>query len=128
MMNQSEILAMRNAQEATMQDKCTIYPFSSWIMNSAGDQTDKNFGTAVETVCGFEPTFLQNRNGMTQGEYVETVDFEATIRLPWSVEVKPLDEILITERFGADFDGKRYEVVKAEAIGISAKRVMVSAK
>ena len=128
MMNQSEISAMRNAQEATMQDKCTIYPFSSWVMNSAGDQTAKNFGTSVETVCGFEPTFLQNRSGKTQGEYVETVDFEATIRLPWSVEVKPLDEILITERFGQEFDGKRYEVVKAEAIGISAKRVMVSVK
>jgi hypothetical protein len=127
-MNQSEILAMRNAQEAAMQDYCTIYPFSSWKMNSAGDQTDKNFGTEFDTKCGFEPTFLQNRRGKAQGEYLETIDFDAVIRLPWSIEIKPLDEILITERFGQEFGGKRYEVVKAEAIGISAKRVMVSAK
>lgn len=128
MMNQSEILAMRNAQEATMQDYCTVYPFTSWKMNSAGDQTDKNFGVEFDTVCGFEPTFLQNRRGKAQGEYLETIDFDAVIRLPWNIEIKPLDEILITERFGTDFDGKRYEVIKAEAIGISAKRVMVSAK
>ena len=128
MLTQSEIDAMRIVQIDAMMDKCEIYPFLSWKMNKEGDQTDKNFGTMFETVCGLEPTFLQSKGGAVKTEYIENIQYDAVIRLPWNVEIKPMDEIVITERFMTEIDGKRYEVTKAEAAGVSGKRVMVTAK
>lgn len=126
MFNQSDLAALRDTQQIHMMDKCIIYPFLNWDKDDRGSSKGKIFDDPVESICGLEMGLSQAKN--YQGENYEVIEADAVLRLPWDIEIKPKDEVLIIERFGSTVSEEmRYEVVKYPSIGVSGLQVLLKA-
>ena len=121
--SKTEVARMRAVQTAHMADACLIYRMTGKVKDSRGIYVEA-FAEAEPSVCGAE---LQPAASSDSGK-VAIVGIDAVLRLPAGIEVKPGDEIELTERFGEAITPQRYEVDRYINAGISGGRAYLKAK
>ncbi len=125
MFSDTERAELRKAQEGHMMDRCRVYRFERWERDSRGT-AQKVFSETVETVCGLKTTLSERRVGAQ--ESYRQIEADAVLRLPARVEIKPMDEVEVFERFGEAVDAPhRYEVLQFERAGASGRQVLLRA-
>lgn len=116
---------LRKTQEDHMQDLCVIYRVTKREKNSRGEPV-KTFDEGTESICGID----MDPQKQSYSDSYSMAQIDAVLRLPHLVEVKPDDEIEITERYGEAVTPMRYKVdrfVDAGPSGIRAylKRITI---
>lgn len=125
MFSDTERAELRKAQEGHMMDRCRVYRFERWERDSRGT-AQKVFSETVETVCGLKMTLSERRVGAQ--ESYRQIEADAVLRLPAQVEIKPMDEVEVFERYGETVDAPhRYEVLQFERAGASGRQVPLRA-
>lgn len=123
MLNKAALDMMRKTQEASMMDKCRIYPYRGAADDSYGAGKG-TFGDPVESICGLKMD-LSDKQGRDQ--HYELIEADAEMRLPLGVGIGPKDKVEVIERFGSPVTGLTYEVVKFPNTGPSGQRVLLKA-
>lgn len=84
------IARLRATQESSMHHVCSIEPYI------VAEDGTISYGTAFETVCGFELTTTT----LNSGSAYEDIAAEAKLRLPVGVPIGMKDRVTLTASFG----------------------------
>jgi hypothetical protein len=119
-----ELTSMQRVQVDAMGDRCRIYRRVSGSKNSYG-QPAITYGTAVPSVCGYDPTATGE---VLQGN--ETVTVDAVLRLPIATQIGAADRVELYQRLGRTltppltFDVVGMPEPGPSALVVSVKRVL----
>lgn len=114
MLTATDLANMQETQNAAMLDKCVILSF----VEGNTDQYGYEMPTYIEgplTACG-----LSFAHREAEADYSQKPLADATLRLPYSTQIKTSDRVRVTHRFGiAEPNPYTYEIVGLPLFGPS---------